>query len=193
VRLNLLRILYSICDSSQEQGDLLGRYGLLDAIRELENDPAILVRDMAGKLVKFSEQGDDLPGNGRRPMNRRRSTSTMSQGLIPSGSRPSSPQINRASQSKALYEGRETPRHPRNGLNISQSRVANGDGSSPALLGTGSNGPAAARRIPRMSHRLSHVGSLADISRSPNITTRAPPSVVNPRRRRQTDVDQEWS
>ncbi|KXG52494.1 Armadillo-like helical [Penicillium griseofulvum] len=48
VRLNLLRIIASICDSNEEQGGLLATYGLLDAIRNMENDPAVLVRDMAG-------------------------------------------------------------------------------------------------------------------------------------------------
>ncbi|KAJ5502163.1 Armadillo-like helical [Penicillium fimorum] len=50
VRLNLLRIIASICDSNEEQGGLLATYGLLDSIRNMENDPAVLVRDMAGKL-----------------------------------------------------------------------------------------------------------------------------------------------
>ncbi|KAJ5907875.1 Cytokinesis protein sepH [Penicillium taxi] len=76
VRLNLLRIISSICDSSEEQGGLLATYGLLDAIRELENDPAILVRDMAGKLVQSNERCESFGASKRRPASRRLSTST---------------------------------------------------------------------------------------------------------------------
>lgn len=59
VRLNLLRVIRSICESSELQGDngsLLQEYGLLDAVSDLaKSDPAILVREMANELVKSSE------------------------------------------------------------------------------------------------------------------------------------------
>ena len=53
VRGNLLRIVRSICDASEEQGALIRRYGLYDAIEHLaEADPAILVRNMANDLIR---------------------------------------------------------------------------------------------------------------------------------------------
>lgn len=59
VRLNLLRVIRSICESSELQGDngsLLQEYGLLSAVSDLaKSDPAILVREMANELVKSSE------------------------------------------------------------------------------------------------------------------------------------------
>ena len=61
VRLNLLRVLRSICDASQEQGTLLIKYSLLGNIQDLaRHDPAILVREMANELVKSSEVVDAL-------------------------------------------------------------------------------------------------------------------------------------
>lgn len=184
VRLNLLRILSSICDSSEEQGDLLARYGLLDAIRELESDPAILVRDMAGKLVKSSEQSAR-----RRPLMRRSSISTASQNLIPS--RPSTPQANRSGQSKGFLEVRETPRHLRNGPSL---RPESRDGSSSSSMMSGGNGGFAGRsRVPRrLSNRMSQIGfHPSDEPRSPSVPTR-PSSVMPSRRRRQTN-DLQWS
>lgn len=194
VRLNLLRILSSICDSSEEQGGLLARYGLLDAIRELENDPAILVRDMAGKLVKSSEQSEGLVGAKRRSHMRRRS---ISPGLMTNPSRPSTPQANRSSPSKGFLEGRGTPRFSRGGLNGSLAlRPGSRDGGSPAIISNGTGGTAGARnRLSRaMANRLSQVGSLpSDNARPPNSSTR-PPSVVNSRRRRQTNnAEPDWT
>ncbi|KAL1968784.1 hypothetical protein VTN77DRAFT_1145 [Rasamsonia byssochlamydoides] len=189
VRLNLLRILSSICDSSDEQGDLLARYGLLDAIRELEKDPAILVRDMAGKLIKSSEQSAK-----RRPLMRRTSISTTSPSLIPNPPRPSTPQANRSGQSKGFFDVRDSPRHLRNGLNGPPLRPHTRDGSTSSMISVGSGGSAASRnRVPRTtSNRLSQVGSLPmDDARSPNVSTR-PPSAIN-RRRRQTNTDLQWS
>jgi len=56
VRLNLLRVIRSICDASDEQGALLATHGLLDSVQDLaKTDPAILVREMANELVKSSE------------------------------------------------------------------------------------------------------------------------------------------
>ena len=97
VRLNLLRIVSSICDSSEEQGRLLAQYDLLDAIRELEDDPAILVRDMAGKLVRSSERTGSTISTGlgkRKAAIRQRSISALSS---PTASTPSTPHISRSS------------------------------------------------------------------------------------------------
>ncbi|QIW97978.1 hypothetical protein AMS68_003496 [Peltaster fructicola] len=92
VRLNLLRVIRSICDASEEQGALLRTYGLLESVAELAmNDPAILVREMAGELVRSSQY------NGRRTLEirpvRRSSSSTMTP---PVSSVPPTPDSERA-------------------------------------------------------------------------------------------------
>lgn len=73
VRLNLLRVIRSICDACEGQGmiehgsmgdggSLLRRYNLLEPVKELaRHDPAILVREMANDLVKSSEVADGRP------------------------------------------------------------------------------------------------------------------------------------
>ncbi|KAI5296249.1 hypothetical protein KEM55_005880, partial [Ascosphaera atra] len=66
VRVNLLRILSTICESTGEGGALLTKYGILDAIRELQNDPRVLVRELAGKLLISCEETESMNGSGRR-------------------------------------------------------------------------------------------------------------------------------
>ncbi|KAJ6002768.1 Cytokinesis protein sepH [Penicillium sp. IBT 35674x] len=196
VRLNILRIISTICDSSEQQGGLLATYGLLDAIRELENDPAILVRDMAGKLIQSNERSEAFAVGKRRPVSRRKSLSTTPPNPF-SSSTPSTPQANRTSQSRAFFEGRETPRHPRNALSGSSLALRPGsrDGSASALSSAAANGSAAAPRprIPRgMSNRLSYIETLQDEEgKAPSSLSRRP-SVI-PRRRRTTVADSEWT
>lgn len=195
VRLNLLRIISSICDSSEQQGSLLAAYGLLDAIRELQNDPAILVRDMAGKLIQSSERSEAY-GLKRRPTSRRKSTSTTPPNPF-SSSTPSTPQTNRTSQSRGYFEGRETPRHPRNALSGSSLalRPASRDGSV-SSLGSGANGNSA---VPRTrltrgmsNNRLSHVELLQEDASRPAGSLSRRPSII-PRRRRPATADSEWT
>lgn len=189
VRLNLLRILSSICDSTEEQGDLLARCGLLDAIRELENDSAILVRDMAGKLLKSSEHLESLSSAKRRPLMRRTSTSALSQTSGGNLSRPSTPNL-RPGQSRGLFDVAESPRHQRKSL-----RPVTRDGSTSAVGPSDSIGHAASRsRVPRaMNSRLSLLGSLpSEETRSPSSLNRPSPA-INTRRRRQTNNDIEWA
>ncbi|KAK2764027.1 hypothetical protein FQN54_009646 [Arachnomyces sp. PD_36] len=201
VRLNLLRILSSICDSTGEQGGLLDRYGLLDAIRELQNDSAVLVRDLAGKLIKASESsGDTMSRSKRRTTLRRRSTSGTPPSFISNHSIPPTPHLVGPGQPKRFLEGRETPRH-RNEMNVSLgtrpgSRDGSGNGSSPANYSGGNGIGAGKSRLPRtMAHRLSQqsIGSSQnEENRTPNSSGR-PPSFVNPRRRRQTNIDSQWT
>lgn len=190
VRLNLLRIISSICDSNEEQGGLLAGYGLLDAIRELENDSAILVRDMAGKLIRSSERSEAYGLAKRRPGIRRQSTSATPPSFLANQSAPSTPQINRSSQSKGYFDGRDSPRQPRNSLNGSALALRPGsrDGSSPAANG----GSIASRsRLPR-GNRFHHAelpeeedpGQPAPLSRRPSVL---------PRLRRRTLADPEWT
>lgn len=195
VRLNLLRIIASICDSNEDQGGLLATYGLLDSIRNMENDPAILVRDMAGKLVRSSEA---FVAKRRPTTARRQSTSTTPPILFSGSSTPSTPSSNRAGQSRGYLEGRETPRHPRNSLGVSSLAMRPGsrDGSSPAL-GSAVNSSNAAAARPRsarpLSNRMSQIEMLReeDDSSTPSSLSRRP-SII-PRRRRPTLADSEWT
>ncbi|KAJ5238571.1 Cytokinesis protein sepH [Penicillium chermesinum] len=175
-------------------GGLLVSYGLLDAIRELENDPAILVRDMAGKLIQSNELSESF-GLKRRPTSRRKSTSTTPPNPFAS-STPSTPSSSRSSQSRAGFEGRETPRHPRNALSQPSLvlRPGSRDGSVSALASaaTGSSAAARPRHVRGMSNRLSYMESMHDDESKPPTLSRRP-SVI-PRRRRPTSVaDSEWT
>lgn len=65
VRGDLLRIVRSICDASEDEIDLLRRYGLHETIEKLShNDPAILVRNIASELLKSSDV--TTPNGSRR-------------------------------------------------------------------------------------------------------------------------------
>ena len=94
VRGNLLRIIRSICDATEDQGALIHRYGLFDPIRRLADaDPAILVRNMASDLIASSDADGrtTLDGNRYHP-SRRTSTSTATPpALFSSSSQPPTP------------------------------------------------------------------------------------------------------
>lgn len=109
VRLNLLRIIRSICDASEEQGALISRHGLEDTIQRLaENDGAVLVRNMAGELIKSSEMNVKLGMSGsRRRLGRRSSSSTTPPSLLTSYSMPSTPTSNRSAHSTNYSIGRD--------------------------------------------------------------------------------------
>ena len=106
VRLNLLRIIRSICDSSDEGGNPIARYGLLEHIQHLaEHDPAVLVRNMASEILKSSEAIDrmgntrsSVAGSGRRP-----SSSTTPPGLLHSQSVPHTPTSSTPSRPSTRY------------------------------------------------------------------------------------------
>lgn len=83
VRLNLLRIIRSICDASEDEGGatLIRTYGLYEAVERLaEADPAILVREMASELVKSCDNSSkrSFESARLRPGMRRASSSTVS-------------------------------------------------------------------------------------------------------------------
>ncbi|KAJ9665064.1 Protein kinase of the Mitotic Exit Network [Coniosporium apollinis] len=80
VKLNLLRIMRSICDAHEEQGALIRSYGLYDAIaRMADHDQALLAREMASDLIKSADASmrRSIDGAKMRPSMRRSSSSTM--------------------------------------------------------------------------------------------------------------------
>lgn len=143
VRLNLLRIIRSICDASDQQGDLITRCGLIETIQRLsEIDGAVLVRNMASELVKSSEMNDKIGSSGgRRRQGRRASSSTTPPSLASSLSVPQTPTSNRSSR----Y------------LNPSNERLT----KQPIITG----GPSAEEGLPSNSFTVSPHGS-GIISRS---------------------------
>ncbi|KAL2867873.1 serine/threonine-protein kinase [Aspergillus lucknowensis] len=192
VRLNLLRIISSICDSSEDQSGLLAGYGLLDAIRDLEHDPAILVRDMAGKLVQFNERSEAYGLGKRRPNVRRGSTTATPPGLLVNQSAPVTPQMSRQSQSKGYLDGRETQRRPRTALSGSALALRPGsrDGVAPSITGSanGSSGTPRSRISRGVSNRLSHVEMLTEADARPPSSIPRRHSIL-PRRRRLTQQE----
>lgn len=150
IRLNLLRIIGSICDSTEEGGFLLDQYGLYDVIRELSfSDSAVLVRSMAGEIVRSfqdtdnasikSGQGGNTAVNGGRrkhPQFQRRTSSTTPPHLLERQmSMPTSPQLGRSERASInMYDApvAQTPRRQRNGVYVNGTNVmrpASRDGS----------------------------------------------------------------
>lgn len=152
VRLNLLRIIRSICDASEEQGTLINRYGLEDAIQRLaENDGAVLVRNMAGELIKSSEMNDKLgmSGSKGRP-GRRSSSSTTPPSLLTSYSMPSTPTSNRSTHSTNYSIGRDVrQRSAINGAVLYRTAGRDGSGVSALPVVVNGSGSVAKSRLPR--------------------------------------------
>lgn len=169
VRLNLLRIVRSICDASDEQGALISRYGLEDTVQRLaENDGAVLVRNMASELIKSSEMNDKLGMSGtRRRPGRRSSSSTTPPSLLTSYSMPSTPTSNRSNYTSNYTLERENRRGSAINGGIPY-RPGSRDGSSSSALPVITNG-----------------SGLATKSRLPRTTSSRPPRqqvVISPRK-----------
>ncbi|KIW85766.1 hypothetical protein Z517_01158 [Fonsecaea pedrosoi CBS 271.37] len=151
IRLNLLRIIGSICDSTEEGCYLLDQYGLYDVVRELSySDSAVLVRSMASELIRSCEETDNVSiksgqggssaTNGARrkhPGFQRRTSSTTPPHLLDRQmSMPTSPQLGRSERaSMNMYEPpvAQTPRRQRNGVYVNGTNVmrpASRDGST---------------------------------------------------------------
>lgn len=118
VRLNLLRIVRSICDASEEQGGLISRYGLFDTVQRLaEVDGAVLVRNMASELIRSCENNDTIGvGGAKRRSGRRTSTSNTPPSLLTRHSTPTTPNSSRSSHSiQYLLERNPRPLSAMNG------------------------------------------------------------------------------
>lgn len=194
VRLNLLRIIRSICDSVDEPGSLLVRYDLYDTIHRLaEYDGAVLVRNMAGELLKSSQASDKLNmGSSKRRPGRRSSSANTPPGLISSRSMPPTPTSGRSMQPTNYFLDRE-PRE-RSAVNgrLSYrpvSRDGLGPNGTPVIIN--GNGVASKSRLPRTtSGRTSQQSMLGSPKKEENIMPNAmaqqasPMPAPNSRRRR---------
>ena len=153
IRLNLLRIIGSICDASIDGISILDQCGLYDVIEQLQySDPAILVRSMAGELVRSWEDNDTAsihsghagsnnqamaPGRKHPGMMRRTSSGQTPPHLLDRQmSMPTSPQLGRAERaSMSIYDPPtiSTPRRRQNGVYLNGTsgvRPVSRDGGS---------------------------------------------------------------
>lgn len=110
-RLNLLRILRTICDATDEECGLIKRFGVYNTVCHLaEKDPAILVRQMAEELVSACDNNNNIgrvssarrtglsrpPSGGRTPNNGTNGVSNMTPptpSLMHSASMPPTPSV----------------------------------------------------------------------------------------------------
>ena len=194
VRLNLLRIVRSICDASDEQGALIRRYGLEDTVHRLaENDGAVLVRNMASELIKSSDMNDKLGMSGaRRRPGRRSSSSTTPPSLLNSYSMPSTPTSSRTAFPMSYSFERDVRRGSAiNGPVNYKTGSRDGSGSSALPVIVSGSGIATKSRLPRTtSNRPSRQQAVVSPRREENISPSlsvqetTPMPTPNSRRRR---------
>ena len=213
VRGNLLRIIRSICDSSEDQGALVRRYGLYDAIQRLaEADQAILVRNMASDLISSSDidPRNSYDGSARYAPSRRMSQSTTPTppALFSSSSQPPTPSSHSrpTAQTPSYFDSPlDTYNSPRTRVNGSYrpvsrdgSKQLNGAGMYNGVTSTGGGvgEPLAAKaRLPARQSIVGLSSRNGRLSVSPQ-KEQVPPlrgkglneerGMVHPRRRRQT-------
>ena len=206
MRVNLLRIVRSICDTSDDPGDLLDRYELLDAIQRLaEFDGAVLVRNMAGELLKSNETSDRLGmSSSRRRNGRRPSSSNTPPSLLPSHSMPATPTSNRSMHSTNYFLDRDPRDRGATSGRLSYrpvSREGIGVNGVPIVVNHG--GLAAKSRLPRTtsgrtSGRTSQQSMLVSPQKEENIMPSvvshpSPVPVPNSRRRRHVSGESRWT
>lgn len=82
VRLNLLRILRTICDASEQKESLIRQYGMYQTVQRLaERDGAVLVRNLAAELIKLCVEKDKK--KSYRQGSRRQSSISFSSSILP--------------------------------------------------------------------------------------------------------------
>ncbi|MCJ1380240.1 hypothetical protein MMC17_003343 [Xylographa soralifera] len=202
-RLNLLRIVQSICDASDEQGALINTYGLYDAIQKLaEADSAVLVRDMASKLIKSCDEHEKLyKSGGKRRPGRRVSASTTPPSVIASQSMPPTPTSSRSSHSTTYFADRDN--RQRNVINGPMPFRTSGKEeralNSITSLTNGSNTTTRSRLPRTTSGRSSRQSMLMATEKEETVVPSsplrvAPPIMIpNSRRRRQTSSEAHWT
>ncbi|KAK4496703.1 hypothetical protein PRZ48_012686 [Zasmidium cellare] len=183
VRVNLLRVLRSICDACAEQGSLLQQYGLLDAIKDLErHDPAILVRNLAEELVRHSEYTPSSIGRstgGFSGMRRSSSSTMISPALLSHASTATTPTngslaIGERSGSRGYFDQTPNSSSARSSAASSPYRPATRDGS---YGGSSSSNDRWSYHRPSTSYDASSNGIAA-----PRSSSRMPPPAGRPQR-----------
>jgi hypothetical protein len=187
VRGNLLRIIRSICDASEDQGgaSLIHTFGLHDAITQLaDHDQAIMVRELALELIKTCDisVNRSYENTRNRPRNRRSSSSTMSTPspvfMTTSSVFPGTPQLLRTATSGGSNPRLEPPR---------SSRLSSAAGQTPSFRPQSSDGGTSSAgstksRLPRTNQgptKLSRL-SIANSRREEISTPTHSPASINP-------------
>ncbi|PUU84361.1 hypothetical protein B9Z19DRAFT_4627 [Tuber borchii] len=95
VRLNLLRILRTICDANEQRELLIRQYGMFQTIQRLaDRDGAVLVRNLAGELIKLCLERENK-SQRQSSSSRRRQSSLSSSTFSSSTSSSSAPTLPR--------------------------------------------------------------------------------------------------
>ncbi|QSZ33113.1 hypothetical protein DSL72_002699 [Monilinia vaccinii-corymbosi] len=175
VRLNLLRIVRSICDASGDEAESIRHHALFEVIQHLaESDSAVLVRNMASELVKFNlEKASENGSASRSRLTSRRGSCFTLPSLQHTASVPLTPtQSSRTSQTSAFIDGSVTP-HRRSVITSAASssteslhyRPRTTEGTTSIMRKTSgdlTNGvPANKSRLPRTSHLRASRSSVA--------------------------------
>ncbi|CAL3971303.1 hypothetical protein PZA11_007826 [Diplocarpon coronariae] len=175
VRLNLLRIVRSICDTSDEQASNVRNHSLFKAIQRLaENDNAVLVRNMASELVKANLAQDLDSGSGGRPRAGQTRRNFTPPSLHHNVSTPNTP-THLSRPSSAYTDGSLTPRRMAapsgSGTNESilyRPRSRDGPGQQvarrPSAEISGGSSSLSKSRLPRTSMLRASKSSLANVS-----------------------------
>lgn len=198
VRGNLLRIIRSICDASEEQGGatLIRAYGLHDAITHLANhDQAVMVRELALELIKACDMtiNRNYENSRQRPRPRRSSSSistmsTPSPVFITAASGlsgfPGTPQLLRTATGKSLYDsgGSDVRLNPPRSSRLSSATAQTPSFRPPSSDGTPNSSTSTKSRLPRTNQapsRLSRL-SVANPRREEMSTPTHSPSSINP-------------
>jgi hypothetical protein len=183
VRLNLLRIVRSICDPSEDEADSIRSHPLFNEVQRLsESDNAVLVRNMASELVKanLDTNSESSSGGRARPTSVQVRRTFTPPSLQHSMTAPMTPtHANRVTQSSSFIDGSVTPRRlaassnggdivyrprSRDGSQLQMSRRTSGEVPSSSSLSKS--------RLPRTSMLRGSRSSLAAVTVSDDSTTR---------------------
>ena len=189
--------------------------------RVAETDTAILVRDMASKLIRSCDEHDIHGRSGKRRVARRTSVSTTPPSLISSQSMPPTPTNSRSSHSTIYFMDRERPRSFINGpvpfratreesVTPTPTSGSSTGASTPTLTNGSTSSIIAKSRLPRTTSNRSSRQSLIytspkkeeSVAPSPSHLSvihadrvaQSPVMIPNSRRRRQTSgSDARWT
>lgn len=150
VRLNLLKILTTICDASEQKEALIREYGMYPIVHRVsERDPAVLVRNMASDLVKACNE--HAKSHSIHLPRRRQSHASSIGSSVPSASAVQSNRRhvsnlwdNNASLDMALGRPGSTRNHRSN-----SNSNSNGNGNSNSGLNSVSSTSSAGSRTPQ--------------------------------------------
>lgn len=175
IRLNLLRIVRSICEANEENSGVITirKHGMFEMIEELaEADPAVLVRNMACELVKLTldRERESSGGSRRHPI--MRSGSIRSHALMQSPSIPNTPtQASRAREVDRQHDAsRAEASSRRPDLSVFRPRSRDSDVSTTS----------SSAMVRTTSSEIGAIGGRSKLPRTSTATSTRPVSRVRP-------------